>query len=89
MSIKSLDAFIPKQTRTYKSEYANDIKAFLKTGAESAEVAVKEGVLPTSAAVGYLLAIKRHPAFTGKVKALRRGNRVFLQRIEKGEQKNA
>ena len=85
MGLKAFDVNIPEQVRKYNSAYGDDIREFLKSGAESAEVAIKKGLTAPASATAYLQAIKRYPALTGKVKVIRRGNRVFLRRIEKKE----
>lgn len=80
MAIKSFDATVPA-ARTYKSRYAEDIRQFLKSGSDCAEVEVPAGASAKSVAVGYLMAIKARDAFRFYVRVARRGDRVYLHRI--------
>lgn len=81
MAIKALDVELPAQGKTGVS-YSADVAEFWESGAKIAEIEVPDVLNGThNIASGLRSAIKRNPDTAGKVAVVRRGGRVFLERL--------
>lgn len=81
MAIKALNVELPPQGKTGVS-YSADVADFWSSGASNAEVEVpREQYGTANVASGLRAAIKRNPDTAGKIAVVRRGGRVFLERL--------
>lgn len=80
--IKNLDAVVPAKAGVkHGCNYRQDIEDFLAAGKKAAEICVPNGGDAKSIVGGYRAAIRRRDEFHGAVGVQRRGDRVFLVRL--------
>ena len=81
--IKNLDAVVPAKAGVkHGCNYRQDIEAFLAAGKQAAEICVPDGGDALAIVGGYRAAIRRREEFYGIVGVQRRGDRVFLVRLD-------
>lgn len=81
--IKNLDAEVPvKAGVKHGCNYRQDIEEFLAAGKKAAEICVPAGGNAPAITGGYRAAIRRREEFHGVVGVQRRGDRVFLVRLD-------
>ena len=81
--IKNLDVEVPIRAGVkHGCNYRQDIEEFLAAGKKAAEICVPDGGDAKSIVGGYRAAIHRRDEFHGAVCVQRRGDRVFLVRLD-------
>ena len=81
--IKNLDVVVPAKAGVkHGCNYRQDIEEFLAAGKKAAEICVPDGGNAMAIVNGYRSVIGRRDEFRGSVGVQRRGDRVFLVRLD-------